>query len=126
MKKQLSLPLKKKRKQAVTIQRVRHCCHLINEGMSMREALNSLGMSKLYGKFMRDAGIVRKQKNGNWTAVQRLRDERYQYFMQLVSDYQIHRRNERAKIAPPKMEALPEQPSAFKRFFLYLKQIFIK
>lgn len=126
MKNQLSLPLKKNRRQAVTIERVRHCCHLLNNGMNMQDALQTLGMGKQYGKFMQEAGIVKKHRNNQWTAVQKLHDDRYQYFKQLVSDYQIRRRHEKAKMSPPKMSALAPQPSAFKRFFLYLKQIFIK
>jgi hypothetical protein len=126
MKQQLSLPLKKNKRAAVTIERVRHCCHLINEGMTMSEALKALGMGNQYGRFMRDAGIVKKLKNGKWKAMERLHQDRYEHFKQLVSEYQLNRRNERAKMLPPKMTALPPQPSAFKRFFLYLKQIFSK
>jgi hypothetical protein len=126
MKKQLSLPLKKNKRTAVTIERVRHCCHLLNQGMNMQDALETLGMGKQYGKFMQEAGIAKKLKNGKWKAMERLHQDRYEHFKQLVSEYQLNRRNERAKMLPPKMTALPPQPSAFKKFFLYLKQIFSK
>ena len=120
MKKQLSLPLKKNKRARVTIERVRHCCHLINEGMSMSEALKALGMGAQYGRFMRDAGIVRKQKNGKWTALKRVHEDRYQEMKIAVNQYY------KSRETPPKMTALAPQPSAFKRFFLYLKQIFSK
>jgi hypothetical protein len=121
MKQQLSLPLKKNKREAVTIERVRHCCHLINQGMTMTEALAALGMGYQYGRFMRDAGIAKKLKNGKWTALKRVHEERYHEFKRIVSDYKLTARKETAKMSP-----LPERKSAFKRFFLYLKQIFSK
>ena len=120
MKKQLSLPLKKNKRAKVTIERVRHCCHLINQGMTMSEALKALGMGYQYGRFMRDAGIAKKLKNGKWTALKRVHEDRYQELKIAVNEYY------KSRAIPPKMTALPPQPSALKRFFLYLKQIFIK
>ena len=120
MKKQLSLPLKKNKRSRVTIERVRRCCHLINEGMTMSEALKTLGMGNQYGRFMRDAGIARKLKNGKWTALKRVHEDRFQELKIAVNEYY------KSRALPQKMTALPPKPSALKRFFLYLKQIFIK
>lgn len=120
MKQQLSLPLKKNKRAAVTIERVRHCCHLINEGMSMSEALKALGMGHQYGRFMRDAGIVKKLKNGKWTALKRVHEDRFKEMKIAVNEYY------KSRATPPKMTALPDRKSAIQRFFLYLKQIFSK
>jgi hypothetical protein len=123
--KQLKMTLKNNKKQAVTIERVKHCCHLLNNGMSMQDALLTLGMGKQYGKFMQDAGIAKKLKNGKWIAIQRLHEDRFQNFKNLVSEYQRNRRDIRIdkQVIAPKMSAAPEQISLFKRFFLYLKKI---
>jgi hypothetical protein len=122
MKKQLSLPLKKNKRAKVTIERVRHCCHLINEGMSMNEALTALSMGKQYGRFMQDAGIAKKLKNGKWTALKRVHEDRFNDMKKAVNDYYLSR--EKTQVISPKMSAAPEQMSLLKRFFLYLKQIF--
>jgi len=94
----------------------------------MQDALLTLGMGKQYGKFMQEAGIAKKLKNGKWTAIQKLHVDRFENFKNIVSQYQKDRRHIRIEkqVIAPKMSAAPEQMSLFKRFFLYLKQIFIK
>jgi len=85
------------KQQAFDINRVRELCQLINEGKTPNEALRSMNSSNGYITPLKFSGIYWREKNGTFKALERVRVERYDLFVQKKIEYNKKFNNKKNK-----------------------------
>lgn len=86
---QLKMTFEKQRanRTPVTRERLSQVCKLVNSGLTPVEVCNQLKFSKHYFSMMMQCGMISVDENKNYTAMERIRNERYAMFLNLKHNY---------------------------------------
>lgn len=86
---QLKMTFEKQRanRTPVTRERLSQVCKLVNSGLTPLEVCNQLKFSKHYFSMMMQCGMISCDENKNYTAMERIRNERYAMFLNLKHNY---------------------------------------
>lgn len=86
---QLKMTFEKQRanRTPVTRERLSQVCKLVNSGLTPVEVCNQLKFSKHYFSMMMQCGMISVDENKNYTAMERIRNERYAMFLKLKHNY---------------------------------------
>ena len=86
---QLKMTFEKQRanRTPVTRERLSQVCKLVNSGLTPVEVCNQLKFSKHYFSMMMQCGMISCDENKNYTAMERIRNERFAMFLKLKHNY---------------------------------------
>lgn len=86
---QLKMTFEQKRanKTKLTRERLSQVCKLINAGYTPAQVCNQLKFSKHYFSMMIQCKMISVDENKNYTAMERIRNERYAMFLKLKFNY---------------------------------------
>lgn len=86
---QLKITFEKQRanRTPVTRERLSQVCKLVNSGLTPIEVCNQLKFSKHYFSMMMQCGMISCDENKNYTAMERIRNERFAMFLKLKHNY---------------------------------------
>lgn len=86
---QLKMTFEKQRanRTPVTRERLSQVCKLVNSGLTPVEVCNQLKFSKHYFSMMMQCGMISCDENKNYTAMERIRNERFEMFLKLKHNY---------------------------------------
>jgi len=71
----------------VTRERLSQVCKLVNSGLTPVEVCNQMKFSKHYFSMMQKCGMISVDESGNYRAMERIREERFQMFLELKHNY---------------------------------------
>jgi hypothetical protein len=83
---QLSM-FKNKTKKRATPNRLLNVCKLINSGISPTDAAKQLQFSQHYITLMRKCGIIQKEIDGKFIALNKIHQKRYNDFIKIRNEY---------------------------------------
>jgi hypothetical protein len=76
-----------KNQKPFNIERVREFCKLVNNGLKPKEALAQMNSCEGYQMPLKRAGLFWKEKDGTYRAVERIRTDRYELFVNEKKNY---------------------------------------
>jgi len=95
---------KMKNQKPFNIERVREFCKLVNKGLKPKEALAKMNSCEGYQMPLKKAGLFWKEKDGSYKAVERIRTERYELFVNEKKNYNKYKN---------KKQYITKQPTLF-------------
>jgi len=79
--------MKTKKSKTFNIERVKEFCKRINNGETPTEALANMNTCEGYQTPLKKAGLFWKEKDGSYKAVERIRTDRYELFVNEKKNY---------------------------------------
>jgi hypothetical protein len=90
---------KMKNQKPFNIERVREFCKLVNNGLKPKEALAQMNSCEGYQMPLKRAGLFWKEKDGTYRAVERIRTDRYELFVNEKKNYNRYKNKKQYKQA---------------------------
>jgi hypothetical protein len=88
---------KMKNQKPFNIERVREFCKLVNNGLKPKEALAKMNTCEGYQMPLKKAGLFWKEKDGSYKAVERIRTDRYELFVNEKKNYNKYKNKKQYK-----------------------------
>ena len=79
------------------IERVKEFCKLVNNGLKPKEALAQMNTCEGYQMPLKRAGLFWKEKDGTYRAVERIRTDRYELFVNEKKNYNRYKNKKQYK-----------------------------
>jgi hypothetical protein len=86
-----------KNQKPFNIERVREFCKLVNNGFKPKEALAQMNSCEGYQMPLKRAGLFWKEKDGSYKAVERIRTDRYELFVNEKKNYNRYKNKKQYK-----------------------------
>ena len=86
-----------KNQKPFNIERVREFCKLVNNGLKPKEALAQMNSCEGYQMPLKRAGLFWKEKDGSYKAVERIRTDRYELFVNEKKNYNRYKNKKQYK-----------------------------
>lgn len=86
-----------KNQKPFNIERVREFCKLVNNGLKPKEALAQMNSCEGYQMPLKRAGLFWKEKDGTYRAVERIRTDRYELFVNEKKNYNRYKNKKQYK-----------------------------
>jgi len=89
--------MKTRKTKTFNIERVKEFCKLINNGLKPKEALAQMNTCEGYQMPLKKAGLFWKEKDGSYKAVERIRTDRYELFVNEKKNYNKYKNKKQYK-----------------------------